>query len=141
MLISILAFLFDLGPVIMIEWQDMGMTYVKAKVKNSADRSRLIEEDFMVDSGAIYTVVPGERLRALGIEPDRKQEFVLADGAKVIRRLGDAVFEVERDKGAAPVVFGEEGDSWLLGAFTLEALGLILDPFRRELRPMKVMTL
>ena len=38
--------------------------------------------------------------------------------------------------GVADVIFGEEGDSALLGAFTLEALGLSLDPLRRELRPL-----
>ncbi len=34
------------------------------------------------------------------------------------------------------VIFGEEGDSQLLGAFTLEALGLALDPLKRELKPL-----
>ena len=39
------------------------------------------------------------------------------------------------DRGAAPVVFGEPGDSSLLGVVTLEALGYVLDPLTRELRP------
>jgi hypothetical protein len=34
------------------------------------------------------------------------------------------------------VVFREEDDSTLLGALTLEALGLVLDPLRRELKPL-----
>jgi hypothetical protein len=34
------------------------------------------------------------------------------------------------------VIFGEEGDSPLLGSTTLKGFGLILDPFRRELRPL-----
>jgi hypothetical protein len=38
--------------------------------------------------------------------------------------------------GGADVVFGEEGDSLLLGAFTLESLGLSLDPLRRELKAL-----
>ena len=36
----------------------------------------------------------------------------------------------------ADVIFGQEGDSMLLGAFTLESLGLVLDPLRRELRSL-----
>ncbi len=40
------------------------------------------------------------------------------------------------DSGAAPVIFGEPGDATLLGTVTLESLGLILDPIRRELRPL-----
>jgi hypothetical protein len=35
-----------------------------------------------------------------------------------------------------PVIFGERGDSTLLGAVTLEALGVILDPIKRKLRPL-----
>lgn len=38
--------------------------------------------------------------------------------------------------GLADLAFGEEGDSILLGAFTLEALGLALDPLKRVLRPL-----
>ena len=36
---------------------------------------------------------------------------------------------------AAPVIFGEK-DVFLLGATTLEALGMLLDPIRRELKPL-----
>jgi len=35
-----------------------------------------------------------------------------------------------------PVIFGEERDSCLLGMVSLEALGYILDPLRRQLRPL-----
>jgi len=34
------------------------------------------------------------------------------------------------------VIFGETGDSTFLGMVSLEALGLLLDPIRRELRPL-----
>jgi hypothetical protein len=34
------------------------------------------------------------------------------------------------------VIFGEKGDSTFLGTASLEALGLFLDPIRRELRPL-----
>lgn len=50
--------------------------------------------------------------------------------------MGNALFFYKGEEGASPVIFGEEGDSTLLGVVTLEALGLILDPFRRELRPL-----
>ena len=39
----------------------------------------------------------------------------------------------------ATAIFGEEGDASLLGATTLEALGLALDSLRRELRPIPMM--
>jgi hypothetical protein len=37
------------------------------------------------------------------------------------------------------VIFGEEGDEPLLGATTLESLGLVLDPFKRRLIPMRML--
>jgi hypothetical protein len=37
------------------------------------------------------------------------------------------------------VIFGEPGDSSLFGAIALEALGLTLDPLRRELKPIRMM--
>lgn len=53
-----------------------------------------------------------------------------------MRRKGGALFKYGDRIGVADVIFGEEGDSMLLGAFTLEALGLSLDPLRRELKPL-----
>ena len=116
----------------------MGITVVRVKVKNPQYPKQEIEEEFLVDSGATYSVVPGQMLEKLGVKPHRRLTFTLADGTKVEREMGDALFEVEGILGAAPVVFGKKGDSLLLGAFTLEALGLMLDPFKRKLRPMKL---
>jgi hypothetical protein len=75
-------------------------------------------------------------LERLGIRPITEQQFRLADGSKIIRKKGGAVFKYGDRIGVADVIFGEEGDSTLLGAFTLEALGLSLDPLRRELKPL-----
>ena len=114
----------------------MGITTIKAKVFNPADESRTAEIQFTVDSGAGYSVVPGTVLHDLGIEPRTTQEFFLANGDCVVRRMGLAHFEYLGKLSAAPVIFGEEGDAALMGATTLEGFGFILDPFRRELRPM-----
>jgi len=38
--------------------------------------------------------------------------------------------------GGADVIFGQEDDSTLLGVLTLEALGLVLDPLKRQLKPL-----
>ncbi len=91
---------------------------------------------FPVDSGAVYSVVDSRVLHALECKPHRRKSFFLADGSTLERQIGDAYFEYGGIGGAAPVIFGEEGDSNLLGATTLEALELVLDPFKRELRPM-----
>ena len=83
----------------------------------------------------MYSVVPAPILEKLGIKPISSEEFQLADGSKIIRRKGVAIFKHGQRIGGADVIFGEMGDSVLLGAFTLESLGLTLDPLRRELKP------
>ena len=75
-------------------------------------------------------------MERLGIKPLAEEEFRLADGTKVVRKKGIALFRYGERVGGADVIFGEEGDYKLLGAFTLEALGLVLDPLKRELKPL-----
>jgi hypothetical protein len=49
------------------------------------------------------------------------------------------LFRLNREEAASPVIFGAAGDSVLLGTVSLEALGLMLDPLKRELRPLPMM--
>ena len=114
----------------------MGLTVLAVDVANVArpDDTRSIE--FLIDSGAIYSVVPAAILDELGVQPLKTQDFRLADGSKISRRKGVALFRYKDLVGGADVIFGEPGDSSLLGAFTLEALGLALDPLRREFHPL-----
>ncbi len=114
----------------------MGLTYIKATVINPADPSKRLKVEFLVDSGAIYSVVPKADLKRLGIKPCGSKEFTLADGTKIIRKFGNALFSFQKTPGASPVIFGEKGDNTLLGMVSLEALGYVLDPLRRELRPL-----
>jgi clan AA aspartic protease len=114
----------------------MGLTCITLRIANPAFPKKSLPVEFLVDSGAVYSVVPSSILRKLNIKPHSKQVFTLADGSHITRRKGDVLFQMDGKKGAAPVIFGEKGDSTLLGAVTLEALGVILDPIRRELRPL-----
>jgi clan AA aspartic protease len=113
-----------------------GLTTLEIEVGNPANRQALEKVEFLIDSGTIYSVVPTPILERLGIQPLTTQEFRLADGTKITRQKGIALFKYGDRIGGADVIFGEEGDSVLLGAFTLEALGLSLDPLRRDLKPL-----
>jgi predicted aspartyl protease len=114
----------------------MGLTALEVEVGNPANPQVTEKIEFLIDSGAIYSVVPSSILQRLGIKPLTEQEFRLANGAKMVRKKGGALFKYKDRIGVADVIFGEEGDSMLLGAFTLGALGLALDPLRRELKPL-----
>lgn len=117
----------------------MGLTSQKLVVKESRGARRKATVNFLIDSGAVYSLAPGSTLRKLGIRPYRKVDFALADGTTISRHVGDAYFEFRGDGGAAPVIFGEKGDEPLLGATTLESIGLVLDPFKRQLIPMRML--
>jgi predicted aspartyl protease len=116
----------------------MVLTHQRFTVKSSRAARKEIEVDFLIDSGVVFSLVPEKRLKALGIKPHRTLDFALADGTTLARKVGDAYFEYRGEGAAAPVIFGQEGDQPLLGATTLESLGLMLNPFQRELLPMKL---
>jgi hypothetical protein len=65
--------------------------------------------------------------------------FALVDGTRIRRRLSDCRFSYRGIDVPSPVVLGERRDAPLLGTVTLEALGLVLNPFDRTLRPMRLM--
>src|SRR2546428_10595138 len=109
----------------------MGLTFLEIEVGNPANPAVTEKLDFVVDSGAIYSVVPISVLERLGIRPLAEQEFRLANGAKVRRKKGGALFKYGERLGVGGVLFGEEGGRGGLGGFFLEALGLCLDPVRR----------
>ena len=68
-----------------------------------------------------------------------EQTFRLASGQTIKRQTAGALFKFGNKAGVAAVIFGEESDSTLLGAQTLESLALALDPIRRELLPLPMM--
>lgn len=116
----------------------MGITIKKFTVKPSYLSTGRIVVDFMIDSGDVNSLVPKGQLEKLGMVPYKTVDFFLADGTKITRSVGDAYFEYQGEGGAAPVIFGEEGDEPLLGATALESCGLVLNPFKRELYPMRM---
>jgi len=114
----------------------MGLTVLTIEVGSPANPSVTVPVEFLIDSGAIYSVVPSDILTKLGITALTKEEFRLANGEKITRQRGIALFKYGNKIGGSDVIFGEPGDSNLLGAFTLESLGLALDPLKRELKPL-----
>jgi clan AA aspartic protease len=116
----------------------MGLTDVRAVVSNPTDRNRARELKFLVDSGAVYSVVPRDILFDIGIVPIEVESFSLADLTQVEREVGEAAFTFRDRTRTSPVMFGEEGDAILLGVMTLESLGLMLDPVKQEVRRMKL---
>jgi len=76
----------------------------------------------------------------LGLKPFGEIDFILADDTVIRRSISEAVIEHPGyGERHTPVVLGEEEDENLLGIVTIEIFGLILDPFKRELRPIRAL--
>lgn len=116
----------------------MGMFQVTVKITNPADQKRFFEEDFWVDTGALYTFVPEQRLQDIGLAPIRSRELVLADGRRDRRPLGEALFTIAEfeETLTCPVVFAPNDSLYLLGATALENFGVDADTAARKLKPI-----
>jgi len=131
-------------PLVFVEVKNdimglMGIVHIKAVIKQNKVAKKKAEERFLVDTGAQYTLIPKEIVDKLALKPMREQEFILADGNSVIRKIGEAYIEMDKHQGTTTVILGEKGDSALLGTVTLDQMGLIVDPFKRELRAIKAL--
>ena len=114
----------------------MGMVHVDVDIGTEHGPLRTVR--FLVDSGAIYSVLPWDVWHAVGLQPTRRMDFVLADGTVIARDVGHCFFTYRGIRAPSPVVLGERRDDALLGAVTLETMGLVLNPFERTLRPMRM---
>ena len=116
----------------------MGITYIEGSVSVAGRRRRPRRVRFLVDSGAVYSVLPRSEWRALGLRPERDLDFVLADGSTLTRGVSECTFELNDRRATSPVILGESEDQAVLGAVTLETLGLMLNPLSRSLHPMRL---
>lgn len=67
-----------------------------------------------------------------------KRPVVFADGRRGTCEVGRAEFVVDGRQTPALVIFGEETVLPVLGAMTLEGLGLGVDPLGRRLVPIEI---
>lgn len=102
----------------------------------SPDGSRSGTFHLIADPGALWTWLPQDALARLGIEPTDTGKFRTIDGRDIDRRIADASVECVGRRGIRRIVFAELGDSTVLGADTMEGLGLEVDPVHRRVKPM-----
>jgi len=103
----------------------MGMTYVSGTVRGSSGKQASLE--FLVDSGAKYTLLPEPIWKAIELQPKRRVTFTLADGTRIDRDVSEAHISLPQGDGHTPVIV------------TLEEMGLVLNPFQRSLQPARMM--
>ena len=87
----------------------------------------------LVDTGSTFTWIPRDILTRLGIQPEFHQEFQTADGRIISREVAHLPARLEGQELITMVVFSDEGDATVLGAYTLEGFSLAADPVNRRL--------
>jgi len=115
----------------------MGLIHIAGTVTGPKGKQASLK--FLVDSGATYTLLPRKIWRAIGLKPIDSVTYILADGTEVERKVSDCQITLPQGRRYTPVMLGEEGDEALLGIVTLEEFRLVLNPFTRQLQPMRIM--
>jgi clan AA aspartic protease len=112
----------------------MGITQVTAQVRNPANPGKSWEGLFLVDTGAVDCMVPANALRELGIVPQAKRTYELADGSSISFDVAGAEIEFMGDKVWVTVLFGPDHAEPILGVTALESVGIEVDPRSQRLK-------
>jgi len=89
----------------------------------------------MVDAGASYSWILRARLEPLGVRPVRRMQFKTIKDRTIARDLVPVFVAADGFTGGDNVVMAEPGDMEVIGAHTLESLGLTVDPVGKKLVP------
>jgi clan AA aspartic protease len=116
----------------------LGYVKVKAVIANPADKLKKLDVDCLVDTGAIYTMIPRSLLEKVGVRTTGSRRFKLANGKVEEYPVGEAYVEVGKVGATSLLVFGPEDAQPLLGVTTLELLGLQVDPVAGQLKPLEL---
>jgi len=118
----------------------MGTFSVKLRVWNPAQPGGVEEFDSFVDTGAAFSWISRSRLERLGVAPSRKMSSRTIEG--LLERDMATVY-VSTDKYSVPdvVVMAEQGEMEVMGAHTIEGLGMAADPVQKKLVPAVMLAL
>jgi clan AA aspartic protease len=124
-------------PVLHHQLRSVGISYVDGTVRGPGGAEERVR--FLIDSGAMYSLLPERVWRAIGLEAKREEDFQLADGTTVRLSVSECVISLPQGEHHSPVILGDPGDvEPLLGVVTLEELGLVFDPFHQTLQRMRL---
>ncbi len=119
----------------------MGVTQVTVAIRNPGDPEKSWEWLFLVDTGSIDCLVPGNRLREIGLVPKGQRSYELADGSEVTLDVTVAEVEFMGEIVGATVIFGKDDAEPILGVTALESVGIEVDPRTQRLKRLPAVRL
>jgi clan AA aspartic protease len=111
----------------------MGLTHVSVTIKNPKT-DEYFESRFLVDTGAMDSLVPASDLTKIGIQPVGKKTYELADATRIEFDYGLAVISFMNETTAGQILFGPENAEPILGVIALESAGMVVDPINLTLK-------
>ena len=119
----------------------MGMTHVTVTVRNPAALDRAWEALFLVDTGAMDSLVPAKALHEIGLMPMGKRTYELADGSEIRFDVGVGQLEFMGEFVGNTVIFGPDNAEPILGVTALESVGIEVDPRTQTLKRLPAVPL
>ena len=111
-----------------------GMTHVTVTVRNPAKPGKSWEGLFLVDTGAVDSLVPSKFLRRIGLAPKSERTYELADGSEVRMKIAAGELEFMGELVGATIIFGADDAEPILGVTALESVGIEVDPRTQKLK-------
>jgi len=117
----------------------MGYVYVRGLLGDPS-KKRVREVKFLADTGAGYVGLHPKLVEELELTSVGRTKVVVADN-RVIEVDVTPVYVKILDREAIVLAAIMESPEPLLGAFTLEVLGLAVDPSTGEVKPTRAFTM
>ncbi|VAX37131.1 hypothetical protein MNBD_UNCLBAC01-1631 [hydrothermal vent metagenome] len=114
----------------------MGATHVTVTIRNPGSPKKAWEGLFLVDTGAIDSLVPRDHLKKIGLKPKAQRTYELADGSEVKMDITTGDIEFMGEIVGGTIIFAEPGTEPILGVTALESVGIDVDPRNQKLKRM-----
>jgi clan AA aspartic protease len=115
----------------------MGTFSVKFDLRHPSRIDQRLELEGLVDTGALFTQVPANLVAQIGLVASGTRAVHYADGTKDVVPVAKADIAINGVETATMVLCGKPNSLILLGAATLETLGLGVDPVHKCLIPIE----
>lgn len=119
----------------------MGVTHVTVTIRNPADPEKSWEGLFLVDTGAVDSLVPKDHLKSIGLKPKAQRMYELADGSEIKMDVTTGDIEFMGEIVGGTIIFADIGTEPILGVTALESVGIDIDPRNQRLKRMPAIRL
>lgn len=106
----------------------MAGTFVTVAIRNPVQPELVWEGEFLIDSGAMNSVVPRQHLESIGLAPKSRRNYIMADGSEIVADVAGARIEVLGEVAWGAVIFGTENALPRLGVAAMQSVGIEVYP-------------